>query len=93
MALPNLKISLKIHAFIACACTRSLLFILWKICENIKYEIQNISSIIYLKKEQKNVKIFHTDNQLVTKKVHFLVHFFAKIFGGFKKLLYLCTRF
>jgi len=33
------------------------------------------------------------DNQRVTKKVHFLVHFFAKIFGGFKNLLYLCIRF
>jgi len=33
------------------------------------------------------------DFQLVTKKVHFLCNFFAKIFGGFKNLLYLCIRF
>ena len=33
------------------------------------------------------------DNQAVTKKMHFEVHFFAKIFGQFKKKLYLCTRF
>ena len=25
--------------------------------------------------------------------MHFYVHFFAKIFGQFKNLLYLCTRF
>ena len=33
------------------------------------------------------------DFQWVTKKVHFFVHFFAKIFGQFKKKQYLCTRF
>ena len=33
------------------------------------------------------------ENQRVTKKMHFYVIFFAKIFGQFKKKQYLCTRF
>ena len=44
-------------------------------------------------KPQKTTKIISIDNQLVTKKVHFLVHFFAKIFGHVKNLYYLCIRF
>ena len=39
------------------------------------------------------LKIATIDFQSVTKKVHFFMHFFAKIFGQFKKKLYLCTRF
>ena len=38
-------------------------------------------------------KITPTDYQAVTKKVHFFLHFFSKIFGHIKKKLYLCTRF
>jgi len=41
----------------------------------------------------KTTKIISADNQVVTKKVHFFLHFFAKIFGQFKNLLYLCIRF
>ena len=39
------------------------------------------------------LKIIPTDYQAVTKKVHFFLHFFSKIFGHIKKKLYLCTRF
>jgi len=45
---------------------------------------------------QKNIKkrIFYSaENQRFIKKVHFFCIFFAKIFGQFKNLLYLCTRF
>jgi len=41
----------------------------------------------------KIAKNFSADYQRFTKKMHFYVHFFAKIFGQFKKKLYLCTRF
>ena len=44
------------------------------------------NTLIFLKK-------YYIENQRVIKKVHFLVHFFAKIFGQFKKKQYLCTRF
>ena len=33
------------------------------------------------------------DNQALTKKMHFCVIFFAKIFGHIKKKQYLCIRF
>ena len=33
------------------------------------------------------------DYQAVTKKMHFVCNFFAKIFGQFKKKQYLCIRF
>jgi len=33
------------------------------------------------------------DFQVFIKKVNFFLHFFSKIFGQFKKLLYLCIRF
>jgi len=33
------------------------------------------------------------ENQAVTKKVHFLCNFFAKIFGHIKKKQYFCIRF
>jgi hypothetical protein len=36
-------------------------------------------------KTTKIAKIFSIENQSVTKKVHFLLHFFAKIFGQLKK--------
>ena len=40
------------------------------------------------------ISIFQNiENQSITKKMHFYVHFFAKIFGQFKNLLYLCIRF
>ena len=41
----------------------------------------------------KTLKITPIDFQWLMKKVHFFCIFFAKIFGGFKKLYYLCTRF
>jgi hypothetical protein len=41
----------------------------------------------------KIAKIICAENQPVTKKMHFYVHFFAKIFGHIKKKQYLCTRF
>ena len=34
-----------------------------------------------------------TDFQAVTKKMHFCVHFFSKIFGHIKKKQYFCIRF
>ena len=43
--------------------------------------------------DQKKVIFLGADNQAVTKKMHFLCNFFAKIFGHIKNLLYLCTRF
>ena len=39
------------------------------------------------------LKNYFVENQRITKKVHFLCIFFAKIFGQFKKKQYLCTRF
>ena len=42
---------------------------------------------------QKKVFFISIENQSVMKKVHFFCNFFAKIFGQFKKKLYLCTRF
>jgi len=41
----------------------------------------------------KTTKNIIADFQAFTKKVHFFLHFFAKIFGQFKNLLYLCIRF
>ena len=39
------------------------------------------------------VKIKSADFQQVTKKVHFFLHFFSKIFGHIKKKQYFCIRF
>jgi len=52
-----------------------------------------VSFTSLLSKNTKIAKIFSVENQSVTKKVHFFLHFFAKIFGQFKNLLYLCIRF
>ena len=41
----------------------------------------------------KTTKIEITENQAVNKKSDFFCIFFAKIFGQFKNLLYLCIRF
>jgi len=41
----------------------------------------------------KTTKFAIADNQQVTKKVHFFMHFFTKIFGHVKNLYYLCIRF
>jgi len=38
-------------------------------------------------------KIESADFQQVTKKMHFFLHFFSKIFGQFKKKQYFCIRF
>jgi len=45
------------------------------------------------RKSTKIAKIAYADFQAVTKKVHFFCIFFAKKFGQFKNLLYLCIRF
>ena len=41
----------------------------------------------------KIVKNYSADFQQVTKKMHFFLHFFSKIFGQFKKKQYFCIRF
>ena len=41
----------------------------------------------------KIVKKYSADFQQVTKKMHFFLHFFSKIFGQFKKKQYFCIRF
>ena len=41
----------------------------------------------------KSSKKYSADFQQVTKKMHFLLHFFSKIFGQFKKKQYFCITF
>ena len=41
----------------------------------------------------KKRKMYLAYFQSVTKKMHFFLNFFAKIFGQFKKKQYLCIRF
>ena len=41
----------------------------------------------------KIVKKYSADFQQVTKKMHFFLHFFSKIFGHVKKKQYFCIRF
>ena len=48
---------------------------------------------VFAEKGSKKVKISSADNQAVTKKMHFLCNFFAKIFGHIKKKQYFCIRF
>ena len=46
--------------------------------------------LIFALKSSKN---YSADFQQVTKKMHFFLHFFSKIFGHVKKKQYFCIRF
>jgi len=45
------------------------------------------------KNRQKMAKMKSADYQALTKKMHFFLHFFSKIFGHIKKKQYFCIRF